>query len=377
MAAEPELGRGLPSINALAAWPQRLSRLLALALMGAIGSAILITYYVHAFAHRKPVAPQAVVHAAGDMPLPPLPKVVSTARAPETTPYVIGSVVGEPPPLGSLSGSDLIGSTGPAGNEPNAPSALPPPDRRLTGAVFEGAGGAADSLAMPVAGEGAVPMTEATGSRVASGLSAGYQTAVTPVASARRLPTRHLWLPRGASLDCTLVTAIDSSLPGLVTCLTAADTFGADGTVVLLERGTTLVGETRGEVRAGLVRIGIVWTEARTPGGVVVPLDSPATDALGRAGVDGQVERHFWERFGAAMLLSVIDGALQSQSAHGDGTTIVYGGGASSGVIEEVLKGTVAIPPTVRVAAGTRVQALVARDIDFRGVYELRLAHEH
>src|SRR2546430_6076762 len=54
-------------------------------------------------------------------------------------------------------------------------------------------------------------------------------------------------LPRGAFIDCTLETAIDSTLPGMTTCIVAADTFGADGKVVLLERGTKLVGETRSE----------------------------------------------------------------------------------------------------------------------------------
>ena len=75
---------------------------------------------------------------------------------------------------------------------------------------------------------------------------------VTPAVSAKVLPTQRLLLPKGAFLDCTLETAIDSTLPGMTTCVLATDTFGADGTVVLLERGTKLVGETRGQVRAGL-----------------------------------------------------------------------------------------------------------------------------
>ena len=39
----------------------------------------------------------------------------------------------------------------------------------------------------------------------------------------------------------------------MTTCITATDTFSADGSVVLLERGTKLVGETRGQVAAGHV----------------------------------------------------------------------------------------------------------------------------
>ncbi len=97
-------------------------------------------------------------------------------------------------------------------------------------------------------------------------------------------PTQRLLLPKGAFIDCTLETAIDSTLPGMTTCVTATDTFGADGTIVLLERGTKLIGETRGEVHQGEARVFVVWTEARTPAGVVVELDSPGTDALGTLG---------------------------------------------------------------------------------------------
>src|SRR4029077_14912833 len=132
---------------------------------------------------------------------------------------------------------------------------------------------------------------------------------VTPAAQARVLTSRRFLLPKGAFIDCTLETAIDSTLPGMTTCITAADTFSADGKVVLLERGTKLVGETRGQVQQGQARVFVVWAQARTPAGVVVSLDSPGTDELGRSGLPGEVHRHFWQRFGAAMLISLWDGA--------------------------------------------------------------------
>jgi len=191
---------------------------------------------------------------------------------------------------------------------------------------------------------------------------------------ARTLPGQRLLLPKGAFIDCTLETAIDSTLPGMTTCVTATDTFGIDGKVVLLERGTKLVGETRGQVQQGSARVFVLWTEARTPTGVIVPLDSPGADQLGRSGLPGSVERHFWERFGAALVISTIDGAVQAgvqASSRGSGT-IIYNPSATQDVMTESLKSTVNIPPTVIKRNGDRIQVLVARDIDFTSVYELR-----
>jgi type IV secretion system protein VirB10 len=180
-------------------------------------------------------------------------------------------------------------------------------------------------------------------------------------------------LSKGSFIDCTLETAIDSSLPGMTTCITATDVWSADGSVVLLERGTKLVGETRGDVRQGQERLFVLWSEARTPAGVVVELASPGTDELGRSGVTGAVDTHFAARFGAAILISLIDvgtAALVAAQSDGGSSVVIAPQGASD-VVSEVLRQTVDIPPTIRVAQGGRMQVLVARDVSFAAVYSL------
>jgi type IV secretion system protein VirB10 len=249
-------------------------------------------------------------------------------------------------PINGLeSGAAAIIAADPASTQLSAP-AIPP--QRLT--------------ASPTNGPDALPLLLKTESAAA--------------ARARVLPTQRLLLPKGAFIDCTLETAIDSTLPGLTTCVTATDTFGADGTVVLLDRGTKLIGETRGQVQQGMARVFVLWTEARTPTGVVVPLDSPGADELGRSGLPGTVDRHFWQRFGAAILISTIDGAVQAgvQSASKGSGTVIYNPSASQDVMTEVLKSTLSIAPTVSKNNGDRIQVLVARDVDFSSVYELRRA---
>ena len=207
---------------------------------------------------------------------------------------------------------------------------------------------------------------------VARALSGLLAPTATPAARATQLPSQQLLLAKGAFIDCTLETAIDSSLPGMTTCITATDTFSVDGKVVLLERGSKLIGETRGQVQQGTARLFVLWTQARTPTGVVVPLASPGTDALGRSGLDGEVDRHFWQRFGAAILISLVDGAAQAAQRSGESGTVIYDPTASTGVATEALRGWIGIAPTITKHQGDRIQILVARDLDFRQVYQLR-----
>ncbi len=204
----------------------------------------------------------------------------------------------------------------------------------------------------------------------------GGGVAVEPAAAAAsfrpvgplRLPSSDFLLGKGTVVRCTLETAIDSELAGLATCVTGADVYGSNGRHVLLARGTRLLGEVHNDLRAGRRRVLVIWVEARTPDGLLVPMASPATDELGRAGIAGDVDTHFMDRFGAALLISAIDAGLQGVANRRGGGTVVVSTQGTDAVMTEVLRNTVAIPPTVRVATGTPLTVVVAQDIDFAAV---------
>lgn len=198
--------------------------------------------------------------------------------------------------------------------------------------------------------------------------------------SATVLPSRSLMLARGKMIDCILDTAISTVVAGMTKCTLSRDVYSEDGKVILLDRGTELTGDYRSNMRPGQTRLGILWARAKTTKGVLIELASPASDPLGRAGVDGVVENHFWERYGAAILLSSLDDTLaiiaareQSKSSGSiifPPSTTRTGKEAASVALENNIK----IPPTLIKNQGEHINVFVARDLDFRSVYNYRPA---
>jgi type IV secretion system protein VirB10 len=391
--------RTIPSVNRVRSVQSRVSNVLAVGTILLLGGGFLAWYYSTQLA-RSADADAAARKATesrlgGDSKLVPLgrvdpPKVDAAGAA--STPVAFGGVLGPAPPAPPQSAPPELAAA------PPAPPAKTPAqlalERKLGQPVLLRSRSATPPNVVPTGGvPPAIPqppnLAAVLGMQDRQGTPDGTAQpsengtlgrmlvpTATPAVAAQVLPTRRLLLPKGAFVDCTLETAIDSTFDGMVTCIGASDVYSADGRVVLLERGTKYVGEKRGEARQGQARVFVLWNEARTPTGVVVNLASPGTDQLGRAGLPGFVDTHFWDRFGAAILISVVDGALQalaaSQRAGSDGTAVVLNPQGSRDVLTEVLKSTVAIPPTVVKNQGDRIQVLVARDVDFRSVYALR-----
>jgi type IV secretion system protein VirB10 len=387
--------RGIASVARERAKRTTLQNGVLFAALAAAGLGVLYAVTPHASSEQKAAAELAKKEKAArlnaEMPVrrihadPPAP--AASPQAPEsqaTAAAILGPqpdapMVGEGYPGSHTStpdGSPGVTSEGTPHRSHEARLLTSPVLYRTTTAVVMPATSDPMALARQVSDrmetDPAVPAAGGAGG--GSALGAALRPTLTPAVRAERLPNRRWLLPKGSFADCTLETAIDSTLPGMTTCVLALDVFSADGTVVLLERGTRLVGEARSDVRPGQRRVAVLWTEARTPTGVVAHLDSLGTDQLGRSGVSGSVDNHFSERFGAAILISLIDAgaqALANSTSNGNGAVVVNPSGATN-IMTEVLRSTISIPPTISVPQGARLQVLVARDVDFRSVYALK-----
>ena len=196
-------------------------------------------------------------------------------------------------------------------------------------------------------------------------------------ASAGVLPDRDYLLTQGSMLDCALETRVVSTQAGMVSCHLTRDVYSTNGRVVLLDRGSKVLGRYQGGAQQGEARIFVLWTRVETPSGVVVDLQSPGTGPLGEAGLGGWVDTHFWDRFGAAILLSLIQDGGAAAAARVAGPSqsptisVTNQAAVTQAVATKSLDPTVNIPPTLYKNQGERVGIFVARDLDFRSVYGL------
>ncbi|KAE8756717.1 conjugal transfer protein TrbI [Paraburkholderia madseniana] len=186
-------------------------------------------------------------------------------------------------------------------------------------------------------------------------------------------PNRHYLLGRNTMIRCGQSTAMRTDRPGLIGCPIAQDVWSDDGTTLLVRKGAMAKGEQRDAVIQGQGVIGAIWDEI-DDGDVHIPLNSPATDPLGAAGIPAYVDEHFWLRFKGALMVSLIGdfGQALANKATGSGQQITFSNSsnATQDVAAETLRNTINIPPTAYSNQGSVINIFVARDIDLTGVYE-------
>lgn len=227
------------------------------------------------------------------------------------------------------------------------------------------------------AGRPSAASADGTGTPPASpnALDVLRQSSAVGEARASMLPNRNFLVTAGTLIPCVLQTAINSAQPGYTSCLIPRDVYSENGRVVLMEKGTRVLGEYRGGIQQGQNRLFVLWTRAVTPQGVRIDLASPGSDALGRAGLAGAVDSFFWARFGGALLLSLVDDA-----AYIGGQAVSNGNGNFNNITRTpsegaaiALQNNINIRPVLKKNQGEEVGIFVAKDFNFADVYNLEL----
>ena len=179
-------------------------------------------------------------------------------------------------------------------------------------------------------------------------------------------------ISQGTMIPGILETAIQSDLPGMVRAIVSENVYGHDGSYILIPKGARLIGRYRSGLVRGQTRVFVIWNRVLRQDGVSINIGSMGTDDLGRSGLAGDLDTHFFERFGSSILLSLIDAGLQiGVSSLGDqnsATVALESGSDFSKSAEIALENSIAIPPTIRVDQGKRIKVFVAKDLDFSEV---------
>lgn len=273
--------------------------------------------------------------------------------------------------------SQQTGGRANAGNRQGPPPKTPEQlamERRLRG--VNGTQAQADA-----AGSSERPDRDVSTSEGSSALASSLKPAKVVGSKASRLPHPSLMLPRGTMISCGTKTELDTTVPGMVSCQVSRDVYSADKKVKLIDKGAHVDGEVSGGISQGQARVFVLWTRVRNTDQVIADLNSPGTSRLGSAGIPGQVDDHFWERFKGAIFVSVLSDLgetltnLAANSARsGSGNNSVTLGNtenSSDSLAREALRASIDIPPTLTVNQGEGVSIYVARDVDFSDVYSL------
>ena len=189
---------------------------------------------------------------------------------------------------------------------------------------------------------------------------------------ALREPVSAHQLMAGSVIAASLITGLNSDLPGLVVAQITENIFDTvSGKTLLIPQGSRLIGSYDSVVAFGQSRALLVWHRIIMPDGSSIVIDNlPATDAAGYAGVADKVDYHTWalvKGVALATLLSV-------------GTELSFGSEESdllrairqstqqnvSQAGQRLTEKNLNIQPTITVRPGWPIRVIVQKDLILR-----------
>jgi type IV secretion system protein VirB10 len=286
---------------------------------------------------RAPKSVPSTAQAPGQPAAPPITQVPATPA-----PAGAEQAMPEPMPVvGPMSAPEQMTVSTPQGPAPVL--------------VFDGGRAPAPVTAGGTADDGGAPAMLGGGSSLAAN-----EQPDAAAAKSTRITDPTNTVVQGTLIPAVLETAINSDLPGYARAVVSQDVRSFDGRRILIPRSSRLIGEYKTGLAQGQKRAYLLWTRLVRPDGVSIALASPAIDFSGEAGIGGKVNTHFFQRFGSAILLSILGGASSLVSG---GSTVVVSGGQNAASV--AAQADLQRPPTIRVRPGEPVRVFTARDLIF------------
>jgi len=183
----------------------------------------------------------------------------------------------------------------------------------------------------------------------------------------------------GTVIPAVVAQALDSDLEGTVTALVTQDVFDSiAGQYLVIPQGSWLFGFYDADVRGNVPRLHLAFKTLYFPNGYSLALSGmPGVDGTGMAGVSDAVNRHLWQRYGSAAVLSLITAGISLATYTSGGLYTYspsdaarYGAGQVMGqAVGEELRQAMRIRPTLTVAAGYPFNLMITQDLALPGPY--------
>lgn len=187
-------------------------------------------------------------------------------------------------------------------------------------------------------------------------------------------------LKRGSVIPATMITGLNSDLPGRISAQVSQNVYdSATGHRLLVPQGAKLFGRYDSKVSFGQERVLVVWTDLIFPNGSTLQIGGMSgTDAEGYGGFTDKVDRHLWRTFGSAALVAIIGTGIDMSMP--ESSTLATQDTASDAarrnfaesfgrVAEQTISKNLNVQPTIRIRPGYKFNVLVDQDIVFSNAY--------
>ena len=188
-------------------------------------------------------------------------------------------------------------------------------------------------------------------------------------------------LKRGSVIPATLVTGINSDLPGRITAQVSQNVYdSATGHRLLIPQGAKLFGRYDSEVSFGQNRVLVIWTDIIFPNGSTLQIGGMAgTDAAGYGGFRDKVDNHYLQTFGSAILVALIGAGTEMLLPKDQGNSLNGNSPPDAArrsfaetfghISEQTVSRNLNVQPTLEIRPGYRFNVLVDQSIVFPKAY--------
>ena len=176
----------------------------------------------------------------------------------------------------------------------------------------------------------------------------------------------------GSVIAASLVTGIDSDLPGLIVAQVTENVYDTvTGRTLLIPQGSRLIGTYDSVIAFGQSRALLVWRRIILPNGSSIEIDNlPATDTAGYAGLEDEVDHHTW-RLIKGIALATLLGVGTELSLGSDESDLVRAIRESTQrnvnrAGQRITEKNLNIQPTITIRPGWPLRVIVHRDLLLR-----------